>query len=390
MFKKTVIVFILSVFLFFNIGICASSMTLKSECAVLVDAKTGKVLYAQNENKVSQPASVTKVMTMLLVMKAVNEGKITLDDEVTISEYASKMGGTQLFIEPGEKITVRDLLYGVAVESANDAATALGEYVAGSNDAFVIMMNDEARELGMNNTVFKNANGLPEEGHVTTAYDIALMSCELAKYDQIFQFTKTWMVDVKVGENDEITRTLANTNKLLVKDKAIDGLKTGYTTEAMYCISATKKQGDIRLIAVIMRAPSSDVRSEEALSLLNYGFANYEGKYYVKKDDKVADVTVNRGQSTSVEAIADNDIYDVIAKGSADNAEVKANLPEKINAPIKAGDILGEITVTKDGVELGKCNITAKTDVNKTNIFTHIGRSLKNFFKVVNTDKQTS
>jgi len=389
MFKKTVIVFILSVFLFFNTCICASAMTLKSECAVLVDAKTGKVLFSQNENKVSPPASVTKVMTMLLVMKAVDEGKITLDDEVTISEYASKMGGTQLFIEPGEKITVRDLLYGVSVESANDAATALGEYVAGSNDAFVAMMNEEAKQLGMKNTVFKNANGLPENGHVTTAYDIALMSCELAKYDQIFQFTKTWMVDVKVGVNDEITRTLANTNKLLVKDKAIDGLKTGYTTEAMHCISATKKQGDLRLIAVIMRARSADERSSDVLSLLNYGFANYEGKYYVKKGDKVADVNVARGQITIVEAVADNDIYDIITKGAKDNAEIKVDVPQKINAPIKTGDILGTITIIKDGIEMGKCNITAKTDIEKTNVFMHIGRSIKNFFKV-NTVKKTS
>jgi D-alanyl-D-alanine carboxypeptidase (penicillin-binding protein 5/6) len=166
MFKKTVIIFILSVFLFFNTAVCASTMTLKSECAVLVDAKTGKVLFAQNENKVSPPASVTKVMTMLLVMKAVDEGKITLDDEVTISEYASKMGGTQLFMEPGEKVTVRDLLYGVAVESANDAATALGEYVAGSNDAFVDMMNEEAKELGMKNTVFKTLT-VCRESHET-------------------------------------------------------------------------------------------------------------------------------------------------------------------------------------------------------------------------------
>ncbi|NMC57641.1 MAG: D-alanyl-D-alanine carboxypeptidase [Eubacteriaceae bacterium] len=382
MFKKTVIVFILSVFLFFNIGICASTMTLKSECAVLVDAKSGKVLFAQNENKVSPPASVTKVMTMLLVMKAIDEGKITLDDEVTISEYASKMGGTQLFIEPGEKLTVRDLLYGVSVESANDAATALGEYIAGSNDAFVAMMNDEAKRLGMKNTVFKNANGLPEDGHVTTAYDIALMSCELAKYDQIFTFTKTWMVDVKVGMNDEITRTLANTNKLLVKDKAIDGLKTGYTTDALYCISATKKQGDLRLIAVIMRAPSADERSSDVLSLLNYGFANYEGKYYVKKGDKVADVNVNRGHTTSIEAVADSDIYDITAKGAKDNAEIKIDVPKKINAPIKTGDVLGTMTVTKDGAELGKCNITAKTDIAKTSIFKYIGRTVKSFFKV--------
>ena len=389
MFKKTVIVFILSIFLFFNIGICASSMTMKSECAVLVDAKTGKVLFAQNENKVSPPASVTKVMTMLLVMKAADEGKITLDDEVTISEYASKMGGTQLFIEAGEKITVRDLLYGVAIESANDAATALGEYVAGSNDAFVIMMNDEAARLGMKNTVFKNANGLPEEGHVTTAYDIALMSCELAKYEDIFHFTKTWMIDVKVGVNDQITRTLANTNKLLVKDKTVDGLKTGYTSDALHCISATKKQGETRFIAVIMRAPSSQVRFDEALSLLNYGFANYEGKYYVKKDDKIADITVNKGQNTIVEAIADNDIYDIIAKGGKDTAEVKTDVPQMIKAPVKSGDVIGMITVIKDGVEIGKCNVIAKTDINKTNIFTYVGRNIKSYFTAKSV-KQTS
>jgi D-alanyl-D-alanine carboxypeptidase (penicillin-binding protein 5/6) len=366
----------------------AAAITLESECAVLVDAKTGKVLFAQNENKVSPPASVTKVMTMLLVMKAVESGKITLNDEVTISEYASEMGGTQLFMEPGEKVTVRDLLYGVAVESANDAATALGEYIAGSNEAFVNMMNDEAKELGMKNTVFKNANGLPEEGHVTTAYDIAIMSCELVKHEEIFEFTKTWMIDIKVGENDEIIRTLANTNKLLKRDNAVDGLKTGYTSDALHCISATKKQGDMRLVAVIMRAPSSDVRFDEALELLNYGFANYEGKYYVTKDEKEGDVTANRGKELSVEAVADADIYDVIQKGYEDNTEIKINLPQTINAPVKAGEKIGEIIVIKDGAELGRCNIVAKTDVAKTNIFIYMGRSIKDFL-TIKTVKQT-
>jgi len=387
MLKKTVIVFILSVFLFFNIGVCGAEITLKSESAILIDAKTGKVLFAKDEHLVTPPASVTKIMTMLLVMKAVEDGKITLDDEVVISEYASKMGGTQLFIEPGETVSVKDLLYGVAVESANDAATALGEYISGSNEAFVALMNNEAKELGMKNTVFKNANGLPEDGHVTTAYDIALMSRELVKYEKIFDFTKTWMIDVNVGKNDEIKRTLANTNKLLKRDSAVDGLKTGHTETAKHCLSATKKQGDMRLISVILRAPSSAVRFDEALTLLNYGFANYEGKYYVEKDEKIADVEVNRGKKTKVEAIADSDIYDIIKKGSKDDAEIKVDIVKSVNAPVKAGKNLGTITVIKDGKELGKCNIVAKDDIKKTNIIKYTARNIKKYFTVKAREK---
>jgi D-alanyl-D-alanine carboxypeptidase (penicillin-binding protein 5/6) len=384
MWKKTIIIFILSVFLCFNV-IVSANMVLESSSAVLIDAKTMKVLYAKDENLISVPASVTKIMTMLLVLKAVDEGKITLQDEVSISEYASKMGGTQLFIEPGEKRKVDELMYGVAVESANDAATALGEYIAGSNENFVKMMNDEATALGMKNTVFKNANGLPEEGHVTTAYDIALMSCELVKYEKIFDYTKTWMIDIKVGLNNDKSRTLANTNKLLKRDSAVDGLKTGYTTEALYCMSCTKKQGDMRLISVVMHAPSSETRFNEALQLLNYGFSNYTGKYYVKQNEKLGDVPVNKGTDLTVEAIADNDVYDVIIKGETDDADIKITLKETINAPITKGDILGTVIVKNNNAEIGQCNLIAKNSVEKLNIFYYVARNIKNFFFVIKT-----
>ncbi len=379
MLKKTIFIFILSVFLCFNI-IARADMVLQSSSAVLVDAKTKTVLYAKDENLIAIPASVTKIMTMLLVLKAVDEGKITLQDEVTISEYASKMGGTQLYIESGEKRKVDELMYGVAVESANDAATALGEYVAGSNENFVKMMNEEAKNLDMKNTVFKNANGLPEEGHVTTAYDIALMSCELVKYEKIFDYTKTWMIDIKVGLNNDKNRTLANTNKLLKRDSAVDGLKTGYTTEAMYCMSCTKKQGDMRLISVVMHAPSSEVRFNEALQLLNYGFSNYTGKYYVKKNEKIGDVIVNKGKDLTVEAIADSDIYDIIEKGGEEDADIVIALDEKINAPVSKGDILGTVIVKKNDVEIGECSLIAKTSIDKLNIFRYVIRNIQIFF----------
>jgi D-alanyl-D-alanine carboxypeptidase (penicillin-binding protein 5/6) len=379
MLKKTICIFILSVFLCFNI-IVSADMTLESSSAILVDAKTKTVLYAKDENLVSIPASVTKIMTMLLVLKAVDEGKITLQDEVTISEYASKMGGTQLYIEPGEKRKVDELMYGVAVESANDAATALGEYVAGSNDNFVKMMNEEAMSLNMKNTVFKNANGLPEDGHVTTAYDIALMSCELVKYEKIFEYTKTWMIDIKVGLNNDKNRTLANTNKLLKRDSAVDGLKTGYTTEAMYCMSCTKKQGEMRLISVVMHAPSSEVRFNEALQLLNYGFSNYIGKCYVEKDEKIGDVIVNKGKDVTVEAVADSEIYNVIEKGGEEEADIVITLEEKINAPVSKGDVLGTVIAKKNNTEIGQCNLIAKNNVDKLNIFHYVIRNIHNFF----------
>src|SRR5690554_1173803 len=267
---KRISIFILTmIFLIFTgTNVYAEEITIESKSAVLLDAASGEMLFEKNKDEKLAPASITKIMTMLLTMEAIESGKISLDDPVTITENASNMGGTQLYLEPGEVRRVEDLLIGVAVESANDAATALGEFIGGTNETFVKMMNDRAKELGMDQTQFMNANGLPEEGHYTTAYDVALMSRELVKYPKIHQYLTMWMVDVTVGKNNDRVRTLANTNKLLRTYDGLDGIKTGYTTEAKHCLSATAKKGNLRLISVILAADSSKIRFDEAAKLL--------------------------------------------------------------------------------------------------------------------------
>src|SRR5699024_10247519 len=230
----------------------AQEIEITAQSSVLIDASTGEILFENNKDEKLPPASITKVMTMLLTMEAINEGKITLEDQVTISEHASQMGGTQLYLEPGELRTVEELLMGVSVESANDASVALGEHIGGTHEAFVKLMNDRAKELGMENSQFRNTNGLPEEGHYSTAYDIALMSRELVKYPKVHQYLTIWMTDVTVGKNNDQVRTLANTNKLLRTYDGLDGIKTGYTSEAKHCLSATAKKGNLRLISVVL------------------------------------------------------------------------------------------------------------------------------------------
>ena len=303
---KRVAIFILitMVFLIFtDTKVYAEEIRIESKSAVLLDAASGKILFEKNKDDRLAPASITKIMTLLLTMEALESGKIHLDDQVTISENASSMGGTQLYLEPGEIRRVEDLLIGVAVESANDAATALGEYIGGSNESFVKMMNDRAKELGMMNTQFKNANGLTEEGHYTTAYDVALMSKELVKYPEIHKYLTMWMVDVTVGKNNDRVRTLANTNKLLRTYNGLDGIKTGFTSEAKHCLSATAKRNNLRLISVILAADSSKLRFEEAAKLLDYGFSTYEVFVSLKKERKFRISPLKKGKIGQMKAI---------------------------------------------------------------------------------------
>ncbi len=251
----------------------ADNFNLKSKSAILMDANTGKVLYEKNSHEELPPASVTKVMTMLLVMEALDSGKIKTTDKVVTSEHAYDMGGTQIYLEVGEEMTVDDLLKSVAMNSANDASVALAEYISGSEEKFVEEMNKRAKELGAKNTNFKNASGLPEEGHYTSVYDMALISRELVKHKNIFKYLTNKIDSVRNGKF-----SLANTNKLLWNYQGADGIKTGSTSEALYCLSATAKRGDTRFIAVVFGAPDSATRFKEASKLLDYGFANFETK----------------------------------------------------------------------------------------------------------------
>ncbi|MGE5632495.1 MAG: D-alanyl-D-alanine carboxypeptidase family protein [Caulobacteraceae bacterium] len=357
-------------------------MNLKCKSAVLIDYGTGRVIYEQNSHEKLPPASVTKVMTMLLIMEALDSGKISLEDKVTISSEASSKNskGTMLLLEQGEVRTVKELLYGIAVESANDACIAMAEHISGSEEEFVKLMNKRAKELGANDTNFVNPNGLHAEGHVTSAYDIGIISKELLKHEKIFDFISKYMVTVYVGKNNNVKRELVNKNKMIRFYKDVDGIKTGFTDQAMYCISVTAKKSNLRLISVIFGSPSTDIRNREARKLLDYGFANYNSFLVARKGDKIKEIAVSKGNIDKINAVTENDISVLINKGEEKNIRKVVNLPEAINAPLKAGDKIGELILYKADVEIGKYNLVSDKDVTRSSFFNNLRRSFIYWF----------
>lgn len=346
---------------------------INGKSALLMDVGTGTILYEKNIHDQLPPASITKIMTMLLVMEAIDSNKITLSDKVVVSERASTMGGTQLYLEPGETKTVEELMKGVAIRSANDASVALGEYIAGTEELFVQQMNNRAKELGMENTNFVNTNGLPAEGHVTTAYDVALMSRELLKHKDVQRWLTTWMDTVVVGKRQS-TQSLVNTNKLINTYKGANGIKTGYTSESLHCLSASATRGNTTFIAVIMAAPTSQVRFNEAAKLLDYGFANYNTVEIAKKDSVIGSVVLNKGKKTQVDVVAKEDLNALVNKGNEANVQKEIVLPPSINAPILQGDKIGEIIATIDGKEVGRVDIVPIEDVSKASVVNILGK----------------
>lgn len=319
----------------------AVELNLASPSAVLMEKETGTVLYAQDEHTQREPASVTKIMALLLTMEAIDSGALGYDDEVTCSAHAASMGGSQIWLREGERMTVRDLLKAVCIVSGNDAAVALGEHLAGSENAFVEKMNKRARELGMDDTYFVNCTGLPADGHVTSAYDIALMSRELVlNHPDIRQFTTIWMDSLRDGES-----MLVNTNKLIRFYDGATGLKTGSTDAARYCLSATAERNGMELIAVVMKGPTSDERFADARALLDYGFATY-ALVTVTPDEALAPIPVTLGERSVVQPVLTKDNTLLLEKSAAGNLTKTLALPESVDAPVTEGDRLGELLVT--------------------------------------------
>lgn len=344
----------------------SNTLALESPSAILIEQSTGQVLYEHNSHEQLRPASVTKVMSILLIMEALDEGKITLNDSVPCSENASSMGGSQIWLDPRETLTVNEMLKAICVASANDCVVAMSEYLAGSQEAFVQLMNDKAKELGMKDTTFKNCHGLDEDGHVTSSYDIALMSKELLNHHpQITQYTTIWTDSLRNGKSE-----LTNTNKLIRTYKGATGLKTGSTGLALYNLSASATRDDLSLIAVIMKAPSTKVRFAEAQKLLDYGFNTFSFKQFGKKDETVKTITINKGVKSSVDAVLADNAGTLIEKGKDKNVEQNLTLEDHVSAPITAGQKLGEISFSLDGNTLSSVDIIAKNNVEKINLFT--------------------
>ena len=320
-------------------------LTLTSHAALLMEKTTGQILYAQNEHEALPPASVTKIMTVLLTMEAIDSGRIALADVVTVSAYAAGMGGSQVFLAEGEQITVDDLLKGVCVSSGNDAAVALAEHVAGVTELFVEQMNNRARELGMNDTHFVNCTGLTAEGHVTSAHDIALMSRELLlHHPEVRNYTTIWMDTLRSG-----TFGLSNTNKLIRFYDGATGLKTGFTREAGYCISATAERDGMELIAVIMKGNTSDSRNADAKTLLNYGFSTY-ALVNIQPEEPLPVLPVVLGTADTVSAVLPEEGRTLLLEKSQTGGLTQTvELPETVTAPVCAGDRLGTLTVSREG-----------------------------------------
>ena len=340
---------------------------------ILMDGKTGAVLYEYNADEALPPASVTKVMTMLLVFEALEEGTLALNETVRISETAASMGGSQIFLAPGEEMSVDDLLKGLIVSSANDAAVALAEAISGSEEAFVVRMNARAAELGMQNTHFENTNGLDDttENHVTSARDIAIMTKALIRHEKVFDYTTIWMDTIRNG-----TFGLSNTNKLIRFYKGATGLKTGSTEKAKFCISATAERDGLSLIAVVMGSPTKETRNALAASLLDFGFANYG--CYSSPSGAMNDIRITGGVGNTLATVKES-FSATVEKAKISKIEVRVDIPEKLAAPIVEGQKVGTVTYLEGGKEIGTADILAAHSVDKITFSTLFPRLLEWF-----------
>lgn len=355
----------------------AESNEIEARSALLMEPCTGKIIYEKNADEKFAPASVTKIMTMLLTIEAVDSGKIALDDKVTCSENAKKMGGSTMLLDTGEIRTVEELLKGVAIASGNDAAVALAEYLGGTENDFVGMMNKRAEELGMTNTTFKNCNGLPADGHLSTANDIAKMSKELLKHPTILKYTGTYMDTITEGRKSPIE--LVNHNKLVRFFDGCDGLKTGFTNEAKYCISATATRNGVRMLSVIMGAPTYKIRNRDASILLNYGFSKYEGKKIFSKDEEVDKVYMDEQTDRYFMAKAQDDLTAVLPKGCKDEVEKKVVIDE-LQKEYKEGDVVGKCEIYINNEKIGEVTIYCDRNIKKGNIFDNIKYNITHLF----------
>lgn len=351
---------------------------LKSKAAILMDAATGTILHEHNIHEKLPIASITKIMSMYLIMEAIEKGKISLDDFVPVSEYAYSFGGSQVYLKPGEEFTVHEMLKAVAIHSANDATVALAEKVAGSEGVFVSMMNEKARELGLKNTYYLDCTGLTDEGHYSTAYDIAVLSRELInRYPKILDYTKIWTDTFRNGEF-----ALVNTNKLVRHYSGTVGLKTGFTSKAGYCLSAVVKRDNLTLISVILGAPDSNTRFAETRKLQDYGFANFEHTVLETKNTEVGTIEVRKGIDMEVQGIVKDDVSVMLKKGSKEKIERRLNLEPYLTAPVEAGQKVGEITYVLDGKEIAKVEVVTAKAVEKASFIKLFIRMILEWFGI--------
>ncbi len=352
-------------------------LSINAKSVVLMEVKTKRVLYSDNSDELLAPASITKIMSLLLVMEAIENEKISPETVVSTSEHAAGMGGSQIWLEPGETMTVDELLRASVIASANDATVALAEAVAGSEETFVEQMNKRAKELGMNSTTFKNACGLDAEGHLTTAGDVAIMSAELISHDLIKKYSTVWMDALRDGKSE-----LVNTNKLVRYYNGATGLKTGTTSKAGCCVSATAERNNMELVAVVMGAESSTERFAGAKKLLDFGFANWTFEELTPDITALEEIEVTGGMTKFVTPEALGSVSLLLEKGSVEKAEQKIEILKEIKAPVKIGDRIGKISFYIDGEKVGETDIIAGNDVEAVTFFSMLSLFLYSAFEI--------
>jgi len=348
--------------------------------AILIDRDTGTVMYEQNSDEQLPPASMTKVMTMLLIMEAIDQGKLKWNEKIRTSEHAASMGGSQIFLEPGEEMTTEQMLKGIAIGSGNDAAVAVAERLAGSEDEFVNKMNEKAKDLGLKNTKFQNVTGLPTGDHYSSARDMAIMAKELLKYQDITKFTGTY--EAYLREDTDKKFWLVNTNRLVKFYPGVDGLKTGFTADAKYCLTATAMKDGMRVIAVVFGAPTSKERNAQVTKMLNYAFSQYETHPLHKKDEAIGKIKVSKGDQKEVTAVTSEPISILTKKGEAvDKLEKVITMNKKLKAPIEKGQEIGQIEYVKDGKVLVSSPLVSQKEVKEAKWWTLFKRSAGMFTK---------
>lgn len=345
-----------------------------AKSAIMIEASTGKVIFEKNANESLPMASMTKMMTLLIIMENIDNGNLKWDEKVTASEYAASMGGSQIFLEVGEEMTVEDLVKGICIGSGNDAAVAMAERIGGTEEEFVKMMNEKAKELGLKNTNFVNACGLDDDNHYSSAYDMAMIAKELVKYEKILEYTGTY--EDYLRKDTDNSFWLVNTNKLVRYYSGVDGLKTGYTETALYCITTTAKKNNMRLITVVMGEPTSAVRNSETTQMLDYGFNTYQIDTILPKSKVLAKSKVNGGKDKLVNVVPIEDVNILNTKvGTKKNVTYEFDIDD-ISAPVKKGDVVGKINVTVDGKNVMKIDATVDKNVDRASIVTIFGRNM--------------
>ena len=365
---------LISLVLFFCLDsiVYADDIAIPSNSAILIERSTGQILYEKNANERLPMASVTKTMTLLVAIEAVDSGKIKMDDIVTVSENSSSMTGSRVYLSTNEKISVSDLLKSIAVSSGNDAAVAIAEYVAGNEESFVSMMNKRAEELELQNTHFVNCYGLDAENHYSSAYDLAIISNELLKHDSIRPFLVIWMDSIRDG-----SFTLSNTNKLVRFYDGCTGVKTGFTSQAMYCLSASAMRDGMELIAIILGGPNSKQRFADASALLNYGFSNYKIEKCSSKNDIARKIKIEKGAKPFINAVYENDYNFLCNKGETAEITQKIKLNDKIHAPIEKGDKVGTVTYYCNGKKSASANLVSDRTVKKCSFLKTMNKFIK-------------